>query len=440
MDYKLDVFGFGSGADISYPTFFPLYLLPLKFEDSKNASAFLLPNDLVLGDADGDGVPDVAVGRFIARTSAELTDMVNKTIRYELVESWRNRAIFTSCWEASGDPDFDMIASNTAAGFASAGWTVTSYYGGNDPTESNMSYLWDYGDNGPSVSSELNDGAGFLYYFGHSTEIVAGPTSDKTKALLSDVRIQNGSWDFAPVALLIGCKLGRWTSLYLSSYAFCIAEAGVRNPQSGFSAVVSPTWYIDDNEAKIFSYAFRDQIAAGTVRLGDVWLGAYHEVGQAIAKDLQHMTFLGDPALSIRVGATAMGTPWPWMIGQGLTDDPYADLSDQDGDGFPTWQEYQAGTGYLERGLKIRSFSGMDASNGEASVIFEPDAGIYSHCRVMATTNLVSGVWDPVPWRSSSTNDWSWSGIPSDWPLKSVFVPFSAEEGTRFYKMESSDE
>ena len=165
MDYKLDVFGFGSGADISYPTFFPLYLLPLKFEDSKNASAFLLPNDLVLGDADSDGVPDVAVGRFIARTSAELTDMVNKTIRYELVESWRNRAIFTSCWEASGDPDFDMIASNTAAGFASAGWTVTSYYGGNDYEATCLSV--DYATTGRGVKRAETTGR-FLYYFGHS--------------------------------------------------------------------------------------------------------------------------------------------------------------------------------------------------------------------------------------------------------------------------------
>jgi hypothetical protein len=437
-DYKLDAFGFGER--IPYPAFFPLYLLPQR--DDSELMAFLLPNDPVLGDADGDGVPDVAVGRFIARNTSELANMVNKTIRYELVESWRNKAVFSSCWEsaARSDLDFDMIASNTAAGFVSAGWTVSSFYGGDAAGGADMTSLWDYGDYGPSVKSEFTAGAGFFFYFGHSNENVAGPTASDTTCLISNTRLQNGTWSFAPVAAMMGCRSGRWTSLMLKSLTPCIAEAGVRNPASGFTAVISASGFIGDADAAAFSYAIRNRIAAGDLRLGDVWRGAFGQIGEAMSKRMQHLTFLGDPSLCIRAGETARGTPWPWLIGQGLTGDPYADLEDPDSDGFATWQEYQAGTDYLGKGLKIRAFVSGGVSAGTASLVFEPDAGTYNHFRVLATTNLASGVWETVPWKANAGDAWSVSSIPVDWPVESILVPCADGEVSRFYKMESSDE
>ena len=67
----------------------------------------------------------------------------------------------------------------------------------------------------------------------------------------------------APVALLMGCRMGRWTLLDLKSEQQAIAEAGVRNPESGFAAVVSAAGYMTTAEAASFSQAFGGQIAAG---------------------------------------------------------------------------------------------------------------------------------------------------------------------------------
>ncbi len=40
------------------------------------------PADGLVGDVDGDGLPDVAVGRFPVRTGADLTNMVDRTLAY----------------------------------------------------------------------------------------------------------------------------------------------------------------------------------------------------------------------------------------------------------------------------------------------------------------------------------------------------------------------
>ncbi|MCL4810771.1 MAG: hypothetical protein KJ062_23675, partial [Thermoanaerobaculia bacterium] len=44
------------------------------------------PADALYGDVDGDGVPEVAVGRFPVRTSAELSTMISKTLAWKSME------------------------------------------------------------------------------------------------------------------------------------------------------------------------------------------------------------------------------------------------------------------------------------------------------------------------------------------------------------------
>jgi hypothetical protein len=425
-DYKLDAFPPGSGW--AYPTLFPLYLLP-QVETSKSA-ALLLPNDPVLGDVAGGAAPEVAVGRFLAADAAELARMVDKTIRYELTETWKRKAVFSADWQNTGSmyANFTGIAATAAAAFPGAGWWVEPFYPA--ANQSNLGPFWRDTYYQTGVYYELLEGAGFFYFVGHSGDKLAGYTENNK--LFDASMLQAASWPFAPVALLMGCRMGRWTTLDLRTGEKSIAEAGTRNPFSGFAAVVSAAGYMTVPEAATFSAAFRNQVASGAPRLGDIWLGAFAELGGEAALALRHMVLLGDPALGLRADRTARGTPTDWLLEHGLTGDPYADLDDQDGDGFVTWVEAQAGTDPLSGALRLKGVS-LQAGGQGLALAFEALAG-HGH-RVLSTTDLAGGVWQPVPWRPESGGAWTDAPVEGDWPLKRVEVPFADGAARRFYKV-----
>jgi len=435
-DYKLDVFGFGERGP--YPALFPLYLLGEI--EAESSAALLLPNDTELGDVTGDAVPEVAVGRFIATNAVELSYMVQKTIRYEQTETWKKKVVLVGCNELyTYDYDFSNIVAQVAAGYAAGGWTAKAFYP--LPQDLNgryyMDLLWENTINQPTtgIKPELQEGAGFLYYYGHSNDDLAGVGYKPGSFWATNSMIRQATWPNPPVALLMGCRMGRWTLLNVRTYQQCLAEAGVSNPTSGFTAVISAAGYLQQDDAIIFSDGFRNSVTNGALRLGDAWLAGFGAVGGAVSAELRHMTLLGDPALCINMKQTARGTPTAWLLAQGLTGDPYADLSDPDLDGFPTWQEYQAGTPYAENALRIRAFAAAGALAGQLPLTFETKAGL-SYC-VVSATNLTAGVWAAVPWKSQAGDDWSWSPIPVDAPLKTVMVPFENGERSRFYKVET---
>ncbi len=442
-DYKLEVFPPGGAG--AYPTLFPLYLVPQVETIASPPGALLLPNDPVLGDVQGDAVPEVAVGRFLATNALELARMVEKTIRYELTETWKRKAVFSCDWQNVGAKyaNFPGIAAATAAHFPEAGWWLETFYPA--PDQSYLAPLWRDTYYGTGISYELQEGAGFYYFVGHSSDTVAGNTM--ANKLFDAPMLRAASWPFAPVALLMGCRMGRWTLLDLKSEQQAIAEAGVRNPESGFAAVVSAAGYMTTAEAADFSQAFGGQIAAGARRLGDVWRGAFATLGHDRALALRHMVLLGDPSLCTRPDQTARGTSADWLLAQGLSGDPYADLLDQDGDGFVTWVEAQAGTGALVGGMRvIRLALPQAGSYDPLAAVPDPAAPALAlnietlaglAFTVVAADEPGSASWTPLPWRPVGGAAWTTGPIPGDWPLKQVEVPFEGSARRRFYKLTS---
>lgn len=438
-DYKLEVSPLDKPG--LFPALFPLYLFS-QVEASAPA-ALMLPNDSALGDATGDAVPEVAVGRFLATNAVELTCMVTKTIQYDRVATWKSKAIFAAC--AQNFPDdinFSNVVAQTVSGYQTGGWTAKAFY---PPAPSYpMNVMWDNTYDSPptGAKNELGAGAGFLYYFGHSSDTLLG-NSELNGGVLRFANasmLQAGAWPFAPVAFFMGCRVGRWTILDFKTRVQCTAEACVRNPTSGFAAVISSAGYMDQPDAVGFSNGFRDAIAAGAVRLGDAWCAAFAAMGGTKSEEMQSMSLLGDPSLCISATVTPRGTSTAWMIAEGLTNSPAEDLQDHDNDGFATWQEVQAGTDYRSKALRISEIVTYDASSGVSEFTFEPVIDTYKHFRVFLTTNLVSNVWEPVPWKANLEDAWSLSGIPAAWPVETVLVPFRERIGSAFYKMESCDE
>lgn len=442
-DYKLEVFPPGGAG--AYPALFPLYLVPQVETVANPPGALLLPNDPVLGDVQGDAVPEVAVGRFLATNALELAHMVAKTIRYELTETWKRKAVFSCDWQNVGAKyaNFQGIAESTAVSFPDAGWWLETFYPA--PDQSYLAPLWRDTYYGTGISYELQEGAGFYYFVGHSSDLIAGNSG--ANKLFDAPMLRAASWPFAPVALLMGCRMGRWTLLDLKSEQQAIAEAGVRNPESGFAAVVSAAGYMTTAEAASFSQAFGGQIASGARRLGDVWRGAFATLGHDRALSLRHMVLLGDPSLCMRPDQTARGTSADWLLAQGLSGDPYADLLDQDGDGFATWVEAQAGTGALVGGMRVSRLALPQAESYDPlAAVPDPAAPALAlnietlgglSFTVVAADDPGSALWTPLPWRPVGGEAWTTGPIPGDWPLKQVEVPFEGSVRRRFYKLTS---
>lgn len=428
-DYKFEVFRLGELAP--YPALFPLY--QRRFEDAAQFAALMLPNDFVLGEVVGGALPEVAVGRMLATNAVELAFMVGKTIGYELTEAWKSKAVFAADWQNTGDKyaDFTSFASNTAIGFAEAGWTIRAFYPG--PDENYVRPYWVEG-----AEPELQAGAGLFYYVGHSSDAYAGGSITPGYYWFSSDIFKAATWAFPPVGLFMGCRMGRWTLLDLREQQQCISEAAVRNRFSGFVVALSTAGYSTPGDAAQYSYAFSDAVKAGALRVGDAWRGAFERLGNTFASRYWHLTFLGDPALCFSATRTARGTSTPWLLDYRLTGDPYADLADQDGDEFFTWQEYQAGTSPTQAVVRIRAFASLSADGTGRPLTFEPIGG--KTYRVVSATNLVSGFWQALPWRPDASSAWSWSGIPVDWPLETVEVPVDAAEPRRFYKVVSAEE
>ena len=336
-DYKLEVFPPGKAG--AYPALFPLYLVSQV--DAAANGALLLPNDPVLGDVQGDAVPEVAVGRFLATNALELTRMVEKTIRYELTETWKRKAVFSCDWQNTGSKyvNFTGFAESTAVSFPSVGWWLETFYPA--PDQSRLAPLWRDTYHETGVSYELQEGAGFYYFVGHSSDTIAGYTRDGK--LFDAPMLRTATWPFAPVALLMGCRMGRWTLLDLRQEQQAIAEAGVRNPVSGFAAVISTVGYTMPDQAS-FTSAFGAQVATGASS-GRCLVRNFCRAGEVATHSPCGMVFLR-PIAQQRPD-NPRGTSSDWLLAGGWG--THADLLDQDGDGFARI-EALAGTGALGRG------------------------------------------------------------------------------------------
>jgi hypothetical protein len=171
-----------------------------------------IASDTPYGDLDGDGIPDVGVGRIPAHSAAELAAVVRKVIRYEHLTDH-------GPWEkslniVSGAGGFGALtdAIVEAAGRQVIGQTV--------PPEYDVRHIFDSSSN-PDVAEkidfatrargELNGGSLAWIYVGHGlpTELVYAATASGFRSILSmrDVpQLHCGPHN--PLAVLVACYTG----------------------------------------------------------------------------------------------------------------------------------------------------------------------------------------------------------------------------------------
>ncbi len=251
-------------------------------------SGGLFPSDNRLADSDGDGVPDVAIGRIPVLTAAELDAYVDKIAAYESGAGapggeWAGNAVLLAD-DTDRGADF-AAASERVAALLPAGYNVDRIYLSATPVTAARNLLL----------ADIQSGASLINYLGHG-----GLDRLSSSALLSsgDVAdLTNG--DRLPVLTAMTCAVNRFAVPGVPP----LGEMLVKKAGGGAAAVWGPSGLSIHGDAVLLAERFYLLAAKpGNPRLGDLILRSLMEFdalgGHASMPEIYNL--LGDPALRLR--------------------------------------------------------------------------------------------------------------------------------------------
>ncbi len=260
--------------------------------------------DSLLADADGDGLPDVALGRLPARTAAELAAMIAKIQAYEagFGETWQTEWVLANDVNDAGAGDF-AAANDRLAALADEAHPLA------DTIDLNATAI---ATARGKLLADFQGGAGIIHYTGHG-----GVANWSSKGLLkaTDVTaLTNASRPSAVLAL--SCLVGRYEAPGVNS----LGELLMRKSGGAAVAVWGPSGLSRNDPATELAAAFyRAALQDGCGTLGTAILQARRSLaGDLFAADtLAIYNLLGDPALRIagnrNDGAAAENfAQWRW--------------------------------------------------------------------------------------------------------------------------------
>jgi hypothetical protein len=243
----------------------------------------LAPSDARLADADGDGVPDVALGRIPALDEAELDAYVAKLAAAEADGGgWRSRALLLA---DAPDGAGDFVADGDALAAALSGAVETERISlASAPLPAQRERL----------AAALAQGAALVNYFGH-----AGVDRLAREGLLSAAdaaTLANGPR--LPIVSAMTCDAGNFG---VPGYDG-VGEALVQNPRGGALAVWSPTSMVSHAESRDLAAVFVPCVLAPGRTAGECAAEALRVLaGSGVSRStLWTWALLGDPAVEAR--------------------------------------------------------------------------------------------------------------------------------------------
>jgi hypothetical protein len=243
----------------------------------------LFPSDNLMGDVDGDGLPEMAVGRIPVLSETELDAYTNKIAAYESssTEGWTaNTVMLADSSDLGSDftEDSERIASRIASPF-----NVGRIYLSTTPLADARSTLL----------ADINNGVSFINYVGHGSvdRLSAGGllTNGDVAGLTNGARL--------PVLTAMTCTVNRFAVPGVA----VLGELLVKSPAGGAAAVWGPSGLSFHHDARLLAERF--YLSSGEQRLGDRVLRAIAEFRDAGGDpDLPRIfDVLGDPALRLPV-------------------------------------------------------------------------------------------------------------------------------------------
>ncbi len=237
------------------------------------------PIDPAYADVDGDGVPDVALGRFPARTPGELTTMIDKTLTYASTGGDRSVVLVSDA-----DDGVDYAAENDLIAAKFDGWTVRRSDVDRQGLVAARAELLD----------AINDGVGVTMYLGHSS------SGEWTEVGLFDATAAAAltNAEHPTVVAQFGC----WNTYYVSQGADTMAHALMLDANGGAASLMGATTLTAAANDALLANLLAEQLAPGDLTIGEALLAAKKNLERATAGytlDVQlGWTMLGDPAMS----------------------------------------------------------------------------------------------------------------------------------------------
>ncbi len=273
----------------------PACLIPTRIAGQRFATGegMTVALDAALGDADGDGRPEVAVGRLPASRTADLAVAVAKTIAYEAMRLRRGPVFLTADYENSdwGYYPFGAGTDRLLAPLAAAGKRVIRCH---LTSSTDGARAWT-----ENLLPALHAGTSLFHFFGHTNEQSLGGGENR---LLYYHHILESNWQKPAIAVVLGCRPNRWQALTSTSV---ILPYGLFAGNTGFAACMGATGYMLGAEGESLAVALYEGPAPSrTPRLGDMLLrGLRACAGTMPDERLLSFSLIGDPALE--TGAAA---------------------------------------------------------------------------------------------------------------------------------------
>lgn len=302
-------------------------------------------------DGPGDWLPDMAYGRFSARTAEQLSNMIARTLFYETNVAPRTRFVSRAVFITSEENYLVTEDSHNRA--------IARHF---NPRGYNAQRLYrhTYDATTSQISGAVNAGCSMLTFSGHGVEL---KWRDPLFGV-SDVLALSNAF-LCPFVSSFACDTGAY-----AANDECFAEAWLRKAGAGGAIAVLASsqdtyWEEDDTfETAVFDALFEDKAAS----LGDMmalaknrYLAIYGPSSETLQYFEQYNLF-GDPTLALVVldGTTIVdtdhdGIPDNWEIQFGLNPMDAADAGqDWDADGMVNLHEYLADTSPTNRVSVLR--------------------------------------------------------------------------------------
>ena len=240
------------------------------------------PADPLFGDLDGDGVPDVPVGRLPVRTGAELDLVIDKILRYESRNDFAS-ALFAADQGEPGEVPFTQDSERMITQLGD-GWDVERSYVD----------ILGFASARQRVLDELDAGRSVVSFVGHS-----GPTFWSFGGLVTtgDVdALQNV--DAPSVVIQWGC----WNTFYVATRYTTLGHRFLLAGEQGAAAVLGASVLLDTASARALSWPLMAALSDGPTTIGDAVVRAKQQmaVDRTGGPDVQAgWTLLGDPAMRV---------------------------------------------------------------------------------------------------------------------------------------------
>lgn len=235
------------------------------------------PVDPLYADIDGDLLPDLALGRFPVRTSAELESVIYKTLAYQN-KDYAATAVF------SADQGFkrDSLSLSTPI---DSGWNITEAYLEEIGVASARATLID----------KINEGVALTSFVGHSSPTnwtYAGLFSYTDAASLTNA-------DRPTIVTQWGC----WNTYYVEPQYETLGHQFLLAGNRGAAAVLGSTTITMAYSEEALGELMTPYLTAQGVSIGQAMLNAKQDLSQSqpyLLDVLLGWTILGDPALVIQ--------------------------------------------------------------------------------------------------------------------------------------------